>query len=48
MGLVDVIALAPLSIGFLLWFCLPPERGSGARPPTRADLADLAGDDPKK
>jgi hypothetical protein len=48
MWLVEVIALAPLGIGLLLWFRFPPESGSSARlPPRSPPCADLAHEDPQ-
>ena len=34
--MVDVIAVAPLLIGLLLWAWLPPDCEREARPPTRS------------
>jgi hypothetical protein len=44
--LVNMFAFAPLSIGLLLWFCLPPAKGSDAQRSSRSPgSADPAGDE---
>ena len=46
--LVNVFALAPLGIGLLLWFCLPPDQKVTARKPLRHPEANPAYDHRQK